>query len=146
MQGSRFGVGVAAGVLFALVIVALSGVVAPTPSTPGSGSSPYNSRTLITTTANSAGAYEVSTTGTAPASSLTNNLTSSASTVNTENSGQSLGPVTFTSNLAAMGHLSLLSRVVVLAPVVAAVLLGALIYRLSRRSEDESDQPQRLVD
>ncbi|MDG7007458.1 MAG: hypothetical protein JRN06_04340 [Nitrososphaerota archaeon] len=143
MEGRQFGIGLAAGLLFALAIVAVSGVAAaPFSGTPGNGSSSYNSRTATTTAANSGAVFGVSTTSTAPVAPSVGNLTDSVGkTVSGGTNGQSSGSVPFTSSLEGMGQLSSLSLALVLAPVVVAILLGSLLYRLSQRSQEEPDRP-----
>ena len=144
MEGGRFGMGLAAALLFALAIVAVSGVVAPTAapvsSTLSSGTS--SPRTATTSTVNSGAVFGVSTSETTLVVPSVGNLTSSSGeTVNAGSNGQSSGTAAFTSSLAGIGQLSSLSRALLLAPIAVAVLLGALLYRLSGRSRKEQDQP-----
>lgn len=143
MEGRRFGMGLAAGLLSALAIVAVSGVAAaPFSGTLSNGSPSYNSLTATTTTANTGAVFGVSTSQTAPVASSVGNLTGSVGkTVSGGTNGQSSGSAAFTSGLAGIGGLPSLSLALVLAPVIVAILLGSLLYRLSQRSQRERDQP-----
>lgn len=147
MEGRRFGVGAAAGLLVALSIVALSGLAAapvagPATTTLNGGPSSLSTETATTLTGNSAAVYGVSTSKSAlvpPSTGSVANFTGNSA--GTGASGRGPVPASFTSDLAGLGQLSSPSRALVLAPIVVAALLGALLYRLSGRSQKEPDQP-----
>ncbi len=147
MEGRRFGVGMAAGLLFALAIVAVSGVVAapmaaPVSSTLGNGSSSYGVRTVTTLTANSGAIFGATTTGTAQVAPSSSNFTSSTGNAATSGSnGQGPSSASFTSSLAGLNQMSSLYRALVFVPIVIAALLGALLYRLYGGAQKEPDQP-----
>ena len=142
MSGRRFGVGLAAGVFFALVTIVVSGAVAST-SSPlyqsfGHGTAPSAATTATT----------VITTGTVPGvafvtggnQSATVSQTSlkslSSGSTNAQGSASSPG---FSSEVAAMNQLTTPARAVLLAPVVVALLVGALLYRASLARKQEED-------
>ena len=141
MQGREFGVGMAAGLLVALSIVALSGVTAaplasPVSNTSGSSSS-YVTQTATTPTVNSGAVNGKGATETASVPPSTNSVsTTTGSTVSAGNGVNPAGLNSFAS-IAGMSQLSSLSRVFVLAPIIVAVLLGAILYRISGGSRKE---------
>jgi len=143
MEGKQFGVGMVAGLLVALAVVALSGITpAPTASpvstTLSNGSSPYGTQSVTT---NTGAVLAVTTTGTSPVPPSTSNLSNSTGNSATTGNNGEKAVSAFTSSISGIDHLSWLYRVLVVAPIAAAVLLGALLYRLSGRSQ-RSAEPQ----
>lgn len=138
MDGRRFGVGLLAGLLFALAIVGTSGLLSPG-GAPSSGSlTESNSSPTVSTTANVPGsaAFGVVTSSTATSTTPLNKILSNLSSAMSAASGS--GP-SFSSNLASMSNLPSLSRALVLAPIAVAALLGALLYRVSTRRHNSGE-------
>jgi hypothetical protein len=145
MSGSRFGVGLVAGVFFALVVIVVSGAIAST-STPlygtGSPSSPAATTSASTTTGTVTGVFATSGNQTASTTQSNQNSLGSLNSVGTSPAtaqGSSSLP-RFSSELATMNQLSTPARALLLAPVVIAFLVGALLYRasLARRRQEDS--------
>jgi hypothetical protein len=146
MSGSRFGVGLVAGVFFALVVIVVSGAIAST-STPlygtGSPSSPAATTSSITlTTGTVTGVFATSGNQTA---STTQSNQNSLGSLNSGGTNPATAQVSsslprFSSELATMNQLSTPARALLLAPVVIAFLVGALLYRasLARRGREDS--------
>jgi len=188
MEGKRFGVGLVAGILLALALVAVSGGLGSTPLTASFGPAaavPSSSTTTVaTSTATSTTmaittmtttappqsvSYTLSTTSTTSGGSgqsLTSNVTNqlgtatssttvtstvstafSVTTTNSSPASQSAGtaatnandePYNFFSNsgtneparLDSIAQQPIVSKAEVLAPVLAAFLLGAFLYRV----------------
>jgi hypothetical protein len=144
MSGSRFGVGLAAGVFFAFAIIIVSGVISsssPLPQTAINGGSAPSATSTTSTLTTMTGTVPGSVFSTAPG----NQTAPGQSSVSSLNSGTTYaasgqGSVTgFSSELATMGQLTTSGRVLLLVPLVAAVLVGALFYRasLARREQKE---------
>jgi len=147
MSGRRFGVGLAAGVFFALAIVAVSGAFASTsplfPSQNGmsAATSVTTATTTLSTTTGSVPGIAYTTGGgqSTTVSQTTANPQSSANTTAASGQGSASAPK-FSSELATMARLSTPARALLLAPVVLALLIGALLYRASlARKEKEDD-------
>lgn len=161
MDRRRFGTGLLAGLFFAIAIVGASGVASSGGFLPLSHASQGSSTQATTTTqtsitATSAGggtAYAVSTTSQPPVPALGNqsDLTTLNAEVTSKNStttagsivfGSSQGPSgspQFSSSLASMGQLSTQYRALLLAPIVAAFLIGALLYRFSHGRNEKAE-------
>lgn len=147
MRGSRFGVGLAAGVLFALAVIVASGAVSSAPSSShqapsgGLASATATTSTLTTITGTvPAGVYTISGNQSSPGSQSGLSSLNSGST-SAANGQNSPSVPKFSSELAAMGQLSTPARALLLTPVIAALLIGALFYRSSlARRERKEDQ------
>ncbi|MDG6900391.1 MAG: hypothetical protein JRM80_00310 [Nitrososphaerota archaeon] len=161
MDGKRFGVGLLAGLLFAIAIVGASGVASSGGFLPLSHASQGPSTQAATTTQTSTTAtsvsrgpaYAVRTTSQPPVPALGNqsDLTSLNAAVTSKNStttaglmvfGSRQGPSgspQFSSSLASMGQLSTQYRALLLAPIVAAFLIGALLYRFSHGRSEKAE-------
>ena len=152
VEGKRFGVGLIAGLLFALAIVAASGVlssaVAPLYPGPFSGAGAANtaSSSVTTTPGNSAPPQTAVSTAT-QAHAACGNLSTQASTASTSYGNSAASDTNsifgsaggFSSSLAALDRLSAQSRALLLMPVLVAFLLGALVYRSTRHKETDSE-------
>jgi hypothetical protein len=153
MDGKRFAVGLAAGLLVALAVVAGSGIVTTSAAPLYGGLRNAASTSTVVTTAS------VTTTGAPPLAfgtstnssekhNLSGNLSSLSSNLNSVNSSTTSAtgaqPSSYTprfsSSLANASQLPTPSRALLLAPILAGFILGALIYRASRsRQEREGD-------
>jgi hypothetical protein len=146
MSGSRFGVGLAAGVFFALAVILVSGAITSASSplaqiaSRGSASSASMTTSTLTTMT---GTVPESVFNTVPGNQSASGSQSGLSSLSTGSTSAANGqgsPVAgFSSELATMGQLSTSGRALLLAPLVAAVLIGALFYRasLARREQEE---------
>ena len=140
MDGRRFGVGLVAGLLFALAIVAASGLASGTSSF---SLAPAN---VASSTATSS-TVTASTTATVPQGGLytsvnttLSNLSSNASQASA-NAANGNGPTfTVSSSVASIDHQPLLSQALLFAPIAVAVLLGVLLYRISARGRIDNDE------
>ena len=128
MEGRRFGAGAVAGLLFALGIVAAAGLLAAPASGPATFS-PASTTSNVETVAPGTQAA-VSANGSAPSSSSTGGLNGGFGVAaNGQNHASGF------SSLASIGGLSTGSRVLLMAPIAAAVLLGGLLFWASKRRQ-----------
>lgn len=150
MEGGRFGLGIVAGLVLAFAVVAATAAVYPasTPASPPMGGlvtgSPTTTTVSATTTAPSGVVFTVSTPS-APYGSSANhqNLLSGLNSTSAGlTAGTAVPGVGFSSDLAAANQLPAPSRALLLAPVLAAFVLGALLYRASGRSQRDSDEQE----
>lgn len=144
MGAGRFGIGLVAGLLFALVIVLGSGLVAAVPGSPSAGSklTSTNLSTSINETTTGTPVYAV--TG---AASTTSTIVSTSESLTTSGSvpGAKVAPNAesspqFSSNLATLNDLPTSSRALLLAPIAVAALLGVLLYRTSMSGHGDSEE------
>jgi hypothetical protein len=165
MDGKRFGIGLAAGLLLGLAIITLSGglgsapvVFGPlNPSQAGAAVTATKSMTTtVTVTPTLSGSISSSTAKSAnPANSTAgsvSNLPSSASTTGTTTSSPGQSDLTaqgskekspsYSSRIVSITQQPFLSNAVILVPVILAFLLGAVLYRTSMRSKTNSDESQ----
>lgn len=153
MDGRRFGVGLVGGLTFALFIVGISGLVSWGPLSGGATSgasvqvtatSTTNAGTLSATTTPAVVpiAYgQTTTTVSGNMSSINNTVKSLGSNSTAITNAQGYGPANgFSSSLASIARLPTVSRALLLAPILAAFLLGALIYRASMRKSGSEDE------
>jgi hypothetical protein len=166
MEGKRFGVGLAAGLLLGLGIIAASGALGSSPAIfgPALGPSQAGTRSLTTTvntvatTATMTATLSTSTSG-SPAYSVnhTNSTNGSGSLSNIPSSvssttSQSQKNITFgssgakspsySSRIVSIAQQPLLSNAVIFVPVLVAFLLGAILYQASNRNRKESEKSQ----
>ncbi len=142
MDGRRFGIGAAAGLLLALAIVASYGVVSPS----ASPFSPAQGRNVpaasVTTTATTWPYFWTTgpsaTTSQGNLSSLNGNIGPTNPDTTAASNSQS-GGLVFSSSLATANQQPSLSRALMLAPIVVASLLGVLLYRASARSSSDQE-------
>jgi len=145
MSGSRFGVGLAAGVFFALAVIAVSGVIAsssPLPQTANNGSSATSATTSTGTLVTSTGTVPGSVFSTTPGNQSAPGSQSGVSSLSTgsTSAANGQGSVTrFSSELATMTQLSTSGRALLLAPVIAAFMIGALFYRTSVARKEQKE-------
>ena len=118
MEGRRFGIGLAAGLLFALVIVGASGLASSAAVLSGAANNGSPPRTGVSTQ---------------PSLDVSGNQTNFAAA----GSGPASG---FSSNLSSLGRLSGSSLGLLVAPIVAALILGASAYRISRHRREGSKE------
>jgi hypothetical protein len=163
MDGKRFGVGLVAGLLLGLAIVTASGglgsasvVFGPlSPSHPGAAETATKtvttkvlSATTLSTSSGGSPAYSVNPTNSTQGS--VSNLPSSVSTSTTTSNGQSdltfggssAKSPSYSSRIVSIAQQPLLSNAVIFVPVLVAFLLGAVLYRASRRNETDSVESQ----
>ena len=149
MDGKRFGVGLAAGLIVGLAIVAASGGVGVAPSL-FAALSPASKGVMSSTT--TVAATSTMSTSTAPppdygvnggsggVTSVTSTATStSASTNGTQNSIQG-SLVSLSSGLSNISTQSPTSNAIIVVPVLVAFLLGAVLYRASNRGRVGPDE------
>jgi hypothetical protein len=166
MDGKRFGIGLAAGLLLGLAIVTASGGLGSAPAIFGPASSPlYGGEAAATTTTNTVASAltttvtQSSSTSGVPAYSVNpaNSTTGSVSNAKTitsissttspgQSSLNSLGSSekspNYSSRIVSITQQPLLSNTVIFVPVLAAFLLGAILYRASNRNKDRPDRSQ----
>ena len=163
MDGKRFGVGLVAGLLLGLAIVTVSGGLGSgqltfgpfSPSQAGAAETATKTATtmvtLATTLSTSTGGsplYSVNQTNSTSGS--VSNIPSSVSTSTTAPNGQSdlnfggssAKSPSYSSRIVSIAQQPLLSNAVIFVPVLVAFLLGALLYRVSRRNETDSVESQ----
>ena len=139
MEGRRFGVGLLAGLLFALAIIGTSGLLSPGGAPSSATLTESSSSPTVSTTANvpQSAIFGAVTSSTASATTPSNKSLSNLNSALTAASGS--GP-SFSSNLASMGSLPSVSRALVLAPIAVAALLGVLLYRVSTRRQNSDER------
>lgn len=154
MDGKRFGVGVVAGLLVALAIVTASSGLGSFSGTFNllAQVSPQAGGPLTTTTASN---YSVTTIATIQTSTTSGsgpvlsslNSTKSAFTTSTTNSnpytlGSAAGGLTpiFSSRVDSIARQPLVSNAIILVPVLAAFIFGAVFYFASVRGRDHSSE------
>lgn len=159
MDGKRFGIGLVAGLLLGLAIVTASGglgsasvVFGPlSPSQKGAAETATKTATttviLSSTLSTSTGglpAYSVNQTNSTQGS--VSNLPSSVSTSTGQSDlnfgGSSAKSPSYSSRIVSIAQQPLLSNAVIFVPVLVAFLLGAVLYRASRRNEADSVESQ----
>ena len=170
MEGKRFGVGLAAGLLLALALVAVSGGLGSA-SLPVFGPAPAASTTTAATTTvtmsvttTSTATYALSSTTTSlgtPLGSLSGNVTSprqvATTTTTSPNPSQAAQTAANNANngatystifpsgaknpthIASIAQQPLTSNAVIVAPVLAAFLLGAFLYRVVVQEKERPD-------
>ncbi len=152
MEGKKFGVGLAAGLMLGLVIVTASGGLSSSPSWSGALVS-HDLGPVGTTTAAKAAVTTFTTasippgfqTGSTNSTHGTGNQTTPSVSVTTtslnpnstldQGSTQSNSPAS-SSRFSAIASQPLLSNALVFVPVFVAFLLGAIFYRTSSRGKE----------
>ena len=160
MDGKRFGVGLAAGLMVGLAIITVSGGIGSSFGLYDSLGSQNGANLASSTTTEAAGlttstASTSSSTSGAPAyvvtpgsnSTLTSTVSSNTYTTDQKAahgaaSGFSANPFVFSSNIASIAQRPATSNAVVFIPVLVAFFLGAIVYRASNRSKEETDEDQ----
>jgi hypothetical protein len=137
---ARFGVAVLAGLILGVAIVAAASFTSPGSAKPSAMAPAYQSRSAATTSATTT-MTAVSTLNIANQTqqpSVASGLTGSIASIHgtSQNGPFSGGSPAVASQLVTIVHQPLQS-VVVLLPVLAAVLLGFILYRASRIRTDE---------
>ena len=150
MEGKRFGIGLVAGLLLGIGIIAASGGLgALSAGTPFSSSGPQGGLNLTTSTV----ATTVSRTGTTtstgqPGYVAVGNLSSAVTSTTAATPGSTpqtnlkglttSGSTTpsYASNVQNIAHQPLSTDAVVFVPVLLAFLLGAVLYRTSNRNQE----------
>lgn len=160
MDGKRFGVGIAAGLLVGLAVIAASGGLAAVSgsvlSPPGLFSSAGVATTTATSTATQSQTSAIArstTTNSQPIYDMGGNTTnslSSGSATETTTGGASLDTIkglvssvtspSYSSHIASIAQQPPLSNAVIFVPVIVAFLLGAILYRTSSRSKEETSE------
>jgi hypothetical protein len=168
MEGRRFGIGLAAGLLVAFAVVAASGGLAstlgslsPTSANPAqSAATSISSTTMIyTSTVPASITYTVTMSTTTsesyPIGSLNTNATtiasSSASTQTSssaitfgangqKNLTSALSTPRFSSSFGSIAQQPALSNAIVLVPIIIALLGGTVLYRASVQGKEEAGE------
>lgn len=162
MEGKRFAAGILGGLLLAVAVIASQGVAPGLYGTFSPLAGPGNqadrggatnmstTTTMITYTTSATSTYGTSnqtqqTPSNPPSSTTTSTLSSS-----TSNPDQPAGGIVYyvnnlanqasASKLSNFGEQSATTNVIVLVPVLVAFLLGAVIYRLSRKAPEDDSQ------
>ncbi len=163
MDGKRFGVGIAAGLLFGLAIISASGNLGAVLGSPSvffgpaqSGGTVHNTATntaTLTQTVTTAASTSTSGTplyvtsgnttdnmsgGTTTASSAATNAVSDLKSLQAAISG--LTPPSDASRFDSISQQSPLTNAVVLVPLLVALLLGAVLYRKSNRNREKPSE------
>lgn len=150
MNGKRFGIGLVAGILVGLAVVAASGGLgASVPLlSPRSGPATATGNTVETSTTTSVHysttiSYSSASTGTGPTLTVTGTSSSSAKDVigNATSSSSSAPPVEFSASgvtfpSAAISSISaqdVTSNAFLVVPIVVALIVGAALYRSAAR-------------
>ncbi len=145
MDGKRFGVGVAAGLLVGLAIVASAGSfasLAPTVFAPiqAGGAAVTTTPAIVAVTPQTSTATRSANTTGQPVYMVTSTSTTVAppNPSGTDSNAQNaaISPL-FSSNVASIAHQPLVSNAVILVPLLVAFLLGAILYRASGRTREQ---------
>jgi predicted lipid-binding transport protein (Tim44 family) len=147
MDGMRFGVGLAAGLLLGLVVIVAS-VGSGNFALYGTLGSSVQGPVTTATTAIQSMVTQTSTTGQPPYSTNSGNSTLPPPAVATTTQGsisfgnssaKSLNSVlsSLSSNVNNIPRQPFLSNAIVFVPICVAFLLGAVLYRVSRPSDEE---------
>jgi hypothetical protein len=163
MDGKRFGIGLAAGLLLGLAIVTASGglgsaavIWGPSLSSSQAGQFTATTTTNAATTIVTLTSSQSSSTSSQSAKSVyptnstdgsVNNIPSTISTTTSQGqsdltAGSSAKPPSYSSRIVSISQQPLLSNTVIFVPVLLAFLLGAVLYRASNRSKSKSDETQ----
>ena len=155
MDGKRFGVGLVAGLLLGVAIVAASSGL-PTGSLYGSFgpagqysvATSATSTSAVTATNSATSTYPIGGTILPPGMNTTKGISTTTSTpveaVNGGNSSTTFASLasslsSLSSDVDSMPHQPLVSNAVVFIPIFVAFLLGAVLYRASRPKDEEED-------
>ena len=160
MEGKRFGIGLAAGLLVGLAIVTAAGGLSSPPSwagpllsnSQGAVSTTYSAKMMATTSttatsrtsttpslpANVGSANSTQTTNSQTSISVTTASVPPAPTSN-QGSTNSASPA-FSSRFSAISQQPTILNALILMPVLAAFLLGAILYRVSSRGEEPAGE------
>jgi hypothetical protein len=159
MEGKRFGVGLAAGILLGLAIIAGSGAISSPVGVFGSLSNSLNSAPATTFTAAMTTTTETQTQtsssstspafagGAVPPPTTGNKTAATTTTASTSQNlpatqaGSSATPrLAFSSRVSSITSQPLLSNAVLIVPILLAFLFGAVLYRASIRGREPSGQ------
>ena len=165
MDGKRFGVGLAAGLLLGLGIIVASGGLGSSPAIFGPALNPSQAGASAATTSVNSAATTLTLTATlssstsgSPAYSVNHtnstggslsNIPSSVSSTTTTGEknltaaqgSNGISP-SYSSRIVSIGQQPLLSNAVIFVPVLVAFLLGAILYQASNRNRKESEKSQ----
>ena len=146
MEGRRFGIGIAAGLLLGFAVLTASGGLAAFSSGTSPASSSFNGPPAATTTASQAVTTATlpktaTSTGGQPAyaggSSVTTTSTSPLSPSSSGSDERGLASTTtpvYSSRVQSIAHQPVLTDALVFVPALLALVLGAVIYKASVRS------------
>ncbi len=157
MEGKRFAVGLAAGLLVALGVVTGAGSLGAAPASvlfgPTSGSAAVtpagvataSATTAMSATSSSAALPNATNSGsqtytTSVNTNSTFSVTSSSPGTNDQNTGTAAKSPTFSSQLVDISNQPPLSNALILVPVLVAFLLGVVLYRASIRDRTSSEE------
>jgi hypothetical protein len=150
MEGKRFGAGLVAGILLGLVIVTASSGLAP-----GLNGSPFSSTFGGSDLAKSATTSTTATssqTGSPPSQNSLNSTLSSVGRSTTTTSSitspvptsadhaDSTTPPQFSSRVGSIAQQPILTNAFIFLPVLVALLLGAILYRVSLKRREDSPE------
>lgn len=135
MDGRRFGTGLVAGLLCALAVVGVAMWTSPagTPGSPSNAATAAQGLQTSTTTETRASETSVMTQPSAGSSGNQTSPNPGYASV----SGSIANPG-FSSKFSSLGKLSASSKGLLVVPVVAALILGTLAYRISRSNREGS--------
>ena len=152
MDGKRFGVGLATGLFLGAIIIAATGGLGTVSGLYGTFGSTHLPASQVSSTSTAIQVQTVTasaTTSQAPGFAVNtsnSSLNSLGSTTNTASQKADQGvafsgagtPPAPSSKLASLPQQTVLSNAIVFLPILAALILGAILYRLSNRNGSEA--------